>query len=330
MSIEHGAASLARALWYPSIGAAELRSEALPPTGFDQVHVRTAWSALSRGTESLVFHGAVPESERERMRVPFQGGDFGFPVKYGYASVGTVVEGATALRGRTVFVLHPHQSAFVVPAAAVVPVPAEVPARRAVLAANMETALNALWDGGALPGSRIAVVGGGVVGALTAWLAGRLPGAEVTLVDVRPERATLARALGVSFALPGDAPAGCDLVFHASATAAGLATALSAAGDEASVVELSWYGDRDVAAGLGGTFHSGRLRLIGSQVGRVAPAMRARWSLRRRIEKALALLADPCLEALLEPDVPFERLPGELARLLGPGGGTLCQVVAYP
>ena len=329
MSIEHGAAFAARSLWYPSAGTAELRGEPLPPTGPDQVRVRADWSAISRGTESLVFHGAVPESERERMRVPFQGGDFTFPVKYGYATVGTVVGGAPALCGCTVFVLHPHQSAFVVPAAAVVPVPAEVPARRAVLAANMETALNALWDGGALPGSRIAVVGGGVVGALTAWLAGRMPGAEVTLVDLRPERAALAHALGVAFALPGDAPAGCDLVFHASATATGLSTALAAAGDESSVIELSWYGDRSVAVGLGGSFHSGRLRLIGSQVGRVAPAMRARWSLRRRIEKALALLADPCLDVLLEPDVPFERLPGELARILGPGGGALCQVVSY-
>jgi len=330
MSIEPGAASVARSLWYPSAGTAELRSEPLPPLGAGQVRVRADWSALSRGTESLVFHGAVPPSERERMRVPFQGGDFTFPVKYGYATVGTVVDGAPGLCGRSVFVLHPHQTGFVVPEASVVPVPASVPARRAVLAANMETALNALWDGGALPGSRIAVVGGGVVGALTAWLAGRLPGADVTLVDVRPERAALARILGVGFALPDEAPEGCDIVFHASATAAGLATAIAAAGDESSVIELSWYGDRSVPVGLGGSFHSARLRLIGSQVGRVAPAMRARWSLRRRIEKALELLADPRLDALLEPDLPFERLPGELARILGPGGGSLCQVVRYP
>lgn len=330
MSIDTVASSQARALWFPRAGTAELRSETLPRTGPDEVRVRAAWSALSRGTEGLVFRGAVPERERERMRVPFQGGDFAFPLKYGYAVVGTVVDGAPELRGRAVFVLHPHQSEFVVPAASVVPIPAGVPARRAVLAANTETALNALWDGGALPGSRIAVVGGGVVGALVAWLAGGLPGAEVTLVDVRPERETLARALGVGFALPDDAPPGCDLVFHASATADGLATALAAAGDESAVVELSWYGDRSVAAGLGGAFHGGRLRLVGSQVGRVAPAMRARWSLRRRIEKALSLLADPRLDALLEPDLPFDRLPAELPRVLGPGGGALCQVVSYP
>ena len=329
MSIHPGAALEARSLWYPRPDVAELRTELLPPAGPDQVRVQADWSALSRGTESLVFQGAVPDSEHERMRVPFQEGSFGFPVKYGYAVVGTVVDGAPAWIGRSVFVLHPHQSAFVVPVTALVPVPATVPTRRAVLTANMETALNALWDAGALPGSRIAVVGGGVVGALTAWLASRLPGAEVTLVDLRPERAALARALGVGFALPDDTPSGCDVVFHASASAAGLSTALLAAGDESTVVELSWYGARSVTAHLGGAFHSARLRLIASQVGRVAPTMRARWSLRRRMDKALELLTDARLDALLEPDIPFELLPAQISGVLGPGAGALCQVVSY-
>jgi len=319
----------AHALWYAAPGRAELRTEWLPPPTADQVRVQTAYSALSRGTESLVFQGAVPASEHRRMRAPFQGGEFPFPVKYGYASVGTVVDGVAGLAGRTVFALHPHQDAYVLAADAVVPVPAGVPARRAVLAPNMETALNALWDGAALPGSRIAVVGGGVVGALVAFLAARLPGAEVTLVDLRPERAALAQALGLRFEPPGRVPADCDLVFHASASEAGLATALAAAGDEAAVVELSWYGDRPVSAMLGGAFHSGRLRLVGSQVGRVAPAMRARWSLRRRLEKALELLDDERLDALLEPDIGFEDLPAALPRLLGPSAGALCPVVRY-
>jgi threonine dehydrogenase-like Zn-dependent dehydrogenase len=330
MAIRQDALLRARALWYASPGRAELRPEPLAPPNADEVLVRTDFTALSRGTESLVFQGVVPPSEHQRMRAPYQSGDFPFPVKYGYTAVGTVVVGPSALLGRAVFALHPHQSAFVLPAAAVAPVPSDVPPRRAVLAANMETALNALWDGAALPGSRIAVVGAGVVGSLTAYLAGRLPGAEVTLVDIRPERAALAAALGVAFALPGQAPAGCDLVVHASASEAGLETALAAAGDEASVVELSWYGDRAVSVSLGGAFHSGRLRLIGSQVGRVAPAMRARWPLGRRLDKALTLLADPRLDALLAPDLPFDALPDSLAGLLGPGAGALCQVVAYP
>jgi threonine dehydrogenase-like Zn-dependent dehydrogenase len=319
----------ARALWYVSAGRAALRAAPLRSPGPGEVLVRTRWSALSRGTESLVFAGAVPASERERMRAPFQEGDFPFPVKYGYAAVGTVVDGPAGLLGRDVFALHPHQDAFVLPADAVVPVPAGVPPRRAVLAANAETALNALWDAAALPGARIAVIGAGTVGALTAWLASRLPGADVTLVDVRASRAPLAAALGVAFAAPDAAPSGCDLVVHASASASGLETALAAAGDESTVVELSWYGDRSVGVRLGGAFHSGRLRIVGSQVGRVAPAMRARWTHRRRLEKALALLADDRLDALLERDRPFATLPDALPALLAPGADATCPVVGY-
>jgi threonine dehydrogenase-like Zn-dependent dehydrogenase len=330
MTFEDGSGNPTRALWYAAPGVARLRDETVRAPGPDEVLVRTAWSALSRGTESLVYAGAVPASGYARMRAPHQAGEFPFPVKYGYAAVGTVEAGPAALRGRTVFALHPHQERFVVPASDVIPVPRHVPARRAVLAANAETALNALWDGGALPGMRIAVVGAGVVGALVAWLAGRLPGADVTVSDVRPERAPLARALGARFAAPDALPAGCDLVFHASASEDGLAAALAAAGDEACIVELSWYGDRPASLRLGGAFHSDRLRIVSSQVGRVAPAMRPRWPHRRRLEAALALLDDDRLDALLEPDVPFDALPEALPRLLGPGASALCPVVAYP
>lgn len=319
----------ARALWYVAPGRAALLEEPASEPSDGEVAVRTAWSALSRGTESLVFAGAVPAGERARMRAPHQAGEFPFPVKYGYAAVGTVESGPPGLLGRTVFALHPHQSRFVVPASAAVPVPDGVPARRAVLAANAETALNALWDGGALPGMRIAVIGAGVVGALVGWLAGRLPGAEVVLCDLRPEREALAHALGLRFATPDALPGGCDLVVHASASEGGLAAAIGAAGDEATVVELSWYGDRPVSARLGEAFHSGRLRIVGSQVGRVAPAMRARWSHRRRLEAALALLDDARLDALLEPAIPFEDLPEALPRVLGPGTAALCPVVSY-
>jgi len=329
MDREPGHDTVTRALWYVAPGQAALRDEMTPVPGPGEVLVQTRYSALSRGTESLVFRGAVPASEHARMRAPFQAGAFPFPVKYGYAAVGTVTAGPDDLVGRAVFVLHPHQSAFVVPAEAVVALPAGVPLRRAVLAANMETALNALWDAAVLPGSRVAVIGAGTVGALVAWLAGHVAGAQVTAVDVRPERAAILSALGVGFAVPGNAPADCDLVFHASATPEGLATAVAAAGDEATIVELSWYGDRAVMAALGGAFHSRRLRLIASQVGGVAPSMRARWPHRRRLAQAMALLVDARLDALLEPDVPFEDLPAALPALLGPGGAAMCQVVAY-
>ncbi len=317
----------ARALWITGPGAVALREEALAP-GEGEVVVETLWSGISRGTEALVLRGGVPASEHARMRAPLQAGGFPWPVKYGYAAVGRVVAGPPALAGRTVFVLHPHQDRFAAPAAMAVPVPEAVPAARAVLAANMETALNIVWDAGAAPGDRIAVVGAGTVGALVARLCVRLPGAEVTLVDTNPDRARLAAALGCAFALPDATPADCDLVVHASATAAGLATALAAAGDEATVVEASWHGDRAVPLALGGAFHARRLRLVSSQVGRVPPARAPRWTTRRRLGTALGLLADPATEALVSGETAFADLPRAYAAILD-HPGTLCHRVRY-
>ena len=266
---------IAEALWYSGPGQAEIREETLATPGADEVRVRALYGAISRGTEALVLAGRVPQSEFERMRAPFMAGHFPFPVKYGYATVGRVEGGPEHLLGRMVFTLHPHQNLFNIPASAVVMLPENVPPQRAVLAANMETALNAVWDAAPGPADRIAVVGAGVVGSLVAYLCGRLPGAEVTLVDINPARAELARALGVGFAKPEAATGDCDLVVHASGNPAGLATALALAGEEATVLELSWYGDATVPAPLGGAFHSRRLRLVSSQVGQIAPSHRA-------------------------------------------------------
>jgi threonine dehydrogenase-like Zn-dependent dehydrogenase len=263
------------------------------------------------------------------MRAPFMGGAFPFPVKYGYATVGRVELGPPALKGHNVFALHPHQSVFNLPAEAVFPLPAGVPPARAVLAANMETALNAMWDGAPGPADRIAIVGGGLLGLLVAYLSARLPGAEVTVIDIAPERAALARALGARFASPADAPADCDVVFHASATAAGLATALRLAGEEATIVELSWYGAGEVAAPLGEAFHSRRLKLVSSQVGKVAPSHRPRWSHGRRLAAALALLADPALDALLAPAIAFADLPGRLGSVFEASSGAVCPLIQY-
>lgn len=318
------------ALWYVAPGRAELRALPALAPGPSDVVVRALYGALSRGTERLVFNGRVPESEFARMRCPFMGGAFPFPVKYGYCLVGRIEAGPDQLRGRIVFVLHPHQTVFAVPAEAVAVVPDRVPPRRAVLAANMETALNAAWDAAPGPADRIAVVGGGVIGLLVGWLCGEMPGTEVTLVDTDPRRAQPARHLGLAFAAPGEAPRDCDIVFHASATAAGLATALRLAGDEAAVVELSWYGAGDVAVPLGAEFHSRRLKLLSSQVGRVAPSHRVRWTPKRRLAAALELLADPRLDCLLAPPVAFADLPGRIAEILAPESGVPCQVIDYP
>ena len=321
---------MAEALWYSAPGLADIRQEALAPPAANEVRVRALFGAVSRGTEALVLAGRVPVSEFGRMRAPFMAGNFPFPVKYGYATVGLIEGGAEASRGRTVFTLHPHQNFFNIPASAAVVLPENLPPQRAVLAANMETALNAVWDAAPGPADRIVVVGAGVVGSLVAYLCGRFPGAEVTLVDINPARAELAQALGVRFARPEAAKGDCDLVVHASGDPGGLTTALALAGEEATVLEMSWYGDTPVTAPLGGPFHSRRLRLISSQVGHIAPSHRPRWSHGRRLAAALALLTDARLDALLAPPVLFQDLAQRLPEILDARNGILCQLIAYP
>jgi len=319
----------ARAFWLAAPGRGEIRRLPQRAAGEGEILVRALASGISRGTEALVFQGQVPPSQYGLMRCPFQEGEFPAPVKYGYALVGIVEEGPPYSLGRRVFCLHPHQDRFVVPETSVVPVPDAVPTERAVLAANMETAVNALWDGGPRLGDRIAVIGAGTVGCLVASLAARIPASRVELVDIDPGRAALAAALGCRFALPAEAEGDCDLAFHASGNEAGLATALRLAGFEATVLELSWYGDRPVAAPLGEAFHSRRIRLQSSQVGEVAPARRSRRSRRDRLALALALLADPVYDRLITGECRFEHLPDEMARLAARPNGVLCRLVRY-
>jgi NADPH:quinone reductase-like Zn-dependent oxidoreductase len=319
----------ASALWYMESGACQLRSEPLPPLESGRARVRTLASGVSRGTERLVLSGLVPEAEWQRMRAPLQGGDFPFPVKYGYAAVGRVEAGPAELIGQTVFCLHPHQDVFDAPEAMLVPVPDGIPEKRAVLAANMETALNAMWDSAPAPGDHICVVGGGVLGLLCTFLAARMPGTRVTLVDIDPARAEIAASFGAGFVLPTDAPQDQDLVIHASASPEGLATALICAGDEATVLELSWYGAKPVAVPLGADFHSRRLVLKSTQAGRIPAQRRNRWTFRRRLETALSLLADDRLDALLHPRLSFASLPERLPHVLLHDTSALAPLVVY-
>jgi NADPH:quinone reductase-like Zn-dependent oxidoreductase len=324
----------ARALFYEAPSSATIRTVEISLLTEDdgdeaEVLIRTLYSGLSRGTERLVFEGRLPESEWERMRAPHQDGNFPFPVKYGYAAVGIAEAGPSALIGRSYFALFPHQSRFVLSARSLVPVPDTVPARRAVLAANMETALNALWDSGALPGQSIAVIGAGLLGCLIGFLAARLPGAKVTLIDRLPERAAIAERLGLGFSTPEAAASGAEIVFHASASEAGLRLALEIAAFEARIVEVSWFGDREVRLPLGASFHSQRLQLISSQVGSVAPAMRAGVTHRQRLETALALLDDARLDALITEEIAFEELPAALPRLLAADADGIATAIRY-
>ncbi|MYU55860.1 MULTISPECIES: zinc-dependent alcohol dehydrogenase [Streptomyces] len=320
----------ARAFWLRAPGRGEIRTVPLPGPGAGDVMVRTLYSGISRGTETLVFRGEVPESQRTAMRAPFQEGDFPAPVKYGYLNVGVVEQGPPDLLGRTVFCLYPHQTRYVVPAGAVTVVPDTVPPARAVLAGTVETAVNALWDAAPLPGDRISVVGAGMVGCCVAAVLARYPAVGVQLVDTDPARAEIARALGVGFAPPEEARPGRDLVFHTSATEAGLARSLELLAPEGEVLELSWYGDRRVSLPLGESFHSRRLTVRSSQVGAVSPARRSRRTFTDRLALALELLADPAFDVLLTERCAFEELPRVMPRLAENSHPVLCQLIEYP
>lgn len=319
----------ARAFWIVAPGRGEIRTEVLRAPASDDVVVQTLFSGISRGTEALVFGGHVPQSEWTRMRAPFQEGEFSGAVKYGYCNVGRVECGPQELKGRSVFALYPHQTRYVVPAPAVQLLPADVPPERAILAANVETAVNGVWDASPRVGDRVVVIGAGTVGSLVAWLISRIQGCDVQLVDVNPQRQQIAQALGVPFVQPDDTMRDADIVIHVSGSPEGLQHALDIAGFEAAIIEMSWFGDRKVPLTLGGAFHSKRLTIKSSQVGHVAPSQRARWNTRRRMAYALSLLADPALDVLVTGESSFDDLPQVMARLAATPGDTLCHRIRY-
>ena len=319
----------AHAFWLSAPGRGEIRPVTLPSPGRGDVVVRTVRSGVSRGTETLVFRGGVPPDQYAAMRAPFQEGDFPGPVKYGYLSVGGVEQGPPELLGRTVFCLYPHQTAYVVPSAAVSVVPEDVPPARAVLAGTVETAVNALWDASPLVGDRVTVVGAGMVGCCVARLLSRIPAVQVTLVDVDAGRAGVAATLGADFALPSAAADGRDLVVHTSATSAGLQLSLDLLAPEGTVIDLSWYGDAEVSLSLGGAFHAGRLGIRSSQVGTVSPARSARRTTADRMALALDLLRDPAFDALVTEQSRFQELPAVMARLAAGTLPALCHTITY-
>jgi 2-desacetyl-2-hydroxyethyl bacteriochlorophyllide A dehydrogenase len=317
------------AFWIREPGVGEIRPVSLRRAGPDDVVVRTLRSAVSRGTETLVFQGRVPPTQYAAMLAPFQDGELPGPVKYGYLNVGVVEQGPAHLQDRVVFCLYPHQTRYVVPADSVVLVPEQVPVERAVLTGTVETAVNALWDLGPLVGDRIAVVGAGMVGASVARLLAQIPGVEVTLVDIDPDREKVALALGAEFATPDRASGDCDMVVHTTATSQGLQRSLELLASDGTVVDLSWYGDRPVMLPLGEAFHSRRLAIRASQVGEVAAARRGRRSKRERLALALGLLRDPAFDVLLTGASPFQELPDVMSRLADGTLPALCHSIVY-
>lgn len=312
----------ARALWFESPGVAALRDEPLAEPGEGELRVRAICSGISAGTERLVLMGEVPEEARAQMALAAMRGSFALPIAYGYATVGVVEAlgpGVDAARlGERVFLFHPHQDVLVSAASALRSLPSAPPPERLVLAPNLETAVNAVWDAGVGLGDRVLVSGLGVVGLLIAWLCRRAGAGAVIGVDPEEARRDLARALGATRTLAAATPeeiAPADHLIEASGTPAALGALVADAGPEAKITVVSWYGRGEVPLPLGGLFHPHRVTLRSSQVGQLDPARRGRWDHARRWALVGELLGEPALDALIAPPVPLSAAPALYARL---------------
>jgi 2-desacetyl-2-hydroxyethyl bacteriochlorophyllide A dehydrogenase len=317
----------ASALWFTAPRTAALRTEKVGPPGLEEVRVETIASAVSAGTEMLVYRGEVPHDLP--LDLPTLAGSYAFPIKYGYAAVGRVLDtgpGAENLSpGDPVFVHHPHQEVFVVPARMPVRLPDDLDPVLGVFSANLETALNIVHDTPVQFGETALIFGQGVVGVLVALLL-KLAGAEAVLAaDPLEERRSLALAAGADGAFaPGELTdrvmeitggRGADVAVETSGAGAALQSAIDAVATEGTVVVASWYGTKPVALALGGHFHRGRVRLRSSQVGRINPELGPRWDTARRMETVLGLLGRLKLGELISHRIPFGEAPQAYAML---------------
>lgn len=297
-----------------------------------ELRVRTTATAVSRGTETLVHTGAVPEAVAHLMGAPRQLGEFPYPVSYGYLGVGVVDEGPQQWLGTRVFGLLPHHTHHLVGPDDLQPIPEGVPDHRALLAGAAETGLNILWQEPPRFGDRVAIIGAGMIGASTALLASRLPLERLEIVETDPRRRRLLEGLGLSAVAPEHAAADCDIVVHTSGTEAGLARALELTGDDGTIVEASWFGTRSPSVPLGADFHARRLSIVASQVGQVALGRRARRTRAQRLRTALLALRDDRFDALLTGTSPWRELPAVMDEITGDGASaaaTLCHVLTY-
>ncbi|MGB3763440.1 MAG: zinc-binding alcohol dehydrogenase [Ornithinimicrobium sp.] len=324
----------ASSFWSSGAGSGEVRTHVVARPGPGEVLVRALHSGISRGSESLVYTGQVPPSVSTAMRAPFQEGDLPGPVKYGYLSVGEVIElgstGSHLRLGQRVFALFPHQDRYVIPVEAATIVPDDVPSRRAVLAGVVETAINVVWDATPRWGERIAVLGCGLVGASVCALLRDFPLARLVVVDPQPRSVALAARLGIESLTPEQVTAEFDTVVHCSGTQDGLALGLSLLAFEGQLVETSWFGQHSPVVPLGAEFHSRRLTIRASQVSTVAPSMRERRTRRDRMAAALAELRDPFYDSLLTGSTTLADLPETMAGIASGHMPGWCQVVDYP
>lgn len=315
------------ALWHTSPEKSEIKQAASFEISGEICEIQSLYSLVSTGTERLVATGKIPTGLYNSMQVPYMEGDFSLPVKYGYSLVGEVVKGP--LLGKTVHLLHPHQDYCKVAAADVFPIPDEVPAVRATLASNLETAVNAVWDSGVSVGDRVAVVGFGIIGSLVARLLAQLPAVSLTILEKDPDRIKMAKSMGFEVSPNENLSTPLDIAFHCSSTAAGLQTCIDTVGLEGKVIELSWYGDKSVELNLGGTFHPQRKVIISSQVSQIPASHQHRWDFRRRKEAVFELLKNPDFDLHTPKTTPFTNLPEVFSEIRKGSSKQLVWIVDY-
>jgi threonine dehydrogenase-like Zn-dependent dehydrogenase len=298
-----------RSLWFQALGKPVILNESLPSLKKGWCEIQTLYSAVSPGTERLVLMGKIPSSLLQAMKCPYMGGGFSFPVKYGYSLVGVIQRGPKKLTGERVHVMHPHQDRCVVRTKDAYPLPPDIPSQRAVLASNLETAVTAVWDSKLRLGERVLVVGFGIIGSLIAQLIKNNFGTEVKVTDTSTAKQKLAEKMGFVTVLPKKSEPLFDLSFHTSGTSEGLQTAVNSVSLEGRVIEVSWYGTQKVRLSLGGSFHSGRKKIISSQVSRIPAELQSRWDFNRRKKLVFKLLKDPVFDSHLTHQIPFSELP---------------------
>lgn len=297
---------IATSLWHISDTESTLQTASLDKFGKDYLLVKSLYSLISTGTERLVAMGKVPIAMHQSMAVPSMDGSFDFPVKYGYSLVGQVLSEGD-LAGQIVHLLHPHQDLLQTENQFTSIVPKEIPAKRAALASNMETALNAIWDSGVSVGDKVVVCGFGMIGGLVASVLSLMPAVKVVVIERNAYRIQQAKEMG--FLVNPSKLDRFDYSFHTSGSSAGLQTCIEAVGMEGKIIELSWYGTKPVEVQLGASFHQQRKQIISSQVGHIPFSKSARWDYVRRKGVVWELLKNPVFDRHITEEVPFKESP---------------------
>jgi threonine dehydrogenase-like Zn-dependent dehydrogenase len=290
-----------KALWHLSRSKSVLQQDELPL--LHNTIVQSLYSLISAGTEKLVAKGFVPEKLHGTMTVPYMQGTLGLPVKYGYSLTGKIVESEVFEKDALVHIMHPHQDIICVDAKHCMLIPDYIPVKRATLVANMETVINAIWDADLQKGTSVLVAGYGTIGALLARICKTQFDCNVYLIEKNENRAILLERHGYRLATENDIL--YDVAFNCTANETALQYCIDHVGEEGSVIELSWYGDKKVSLSLGESFHTMRKKIISSQVSSIPKAKRASWNYENRKQLAFSYLNDAFFDELITNEIPF-------------------------